>query len=286
MLEKIYEWELQARTGSVGPKHRDFLLSLLAELQKSFLNIYADHPLRRIVAFDSRRDDEYMPAYEEALEKRRLLNLTVQLLKDVYTLTPWVKQSDTSILREQFLQETREKAKKGDSRALYKLGLHYASGTEDIPPDFKRARQCFQQAAASGYAPAISRLGDLYYTGDGVNQNDEHALQWYEKAAGQGFHMAMMQAGRMYYLGRGTQQDFTRARDYFYHVAMTRENFFMVQRYNSLARQYMGQLYERGEGVPQNLQEARHWYRLAADDTRNKGIDARLERLAPFPLRL
>lgn len=67
---------------------------------------------------------------------------------------------------------------------------------------------------------------------------------------------------------------------------MTLENFFMVQRYNSLARQYMGQLCERGEGVTQNRNEAQQWYRLAADDTRNKGINARLERLDPFPLRI
>ena len=175
-------------------------------------------------------------------------------------------------------------AKMGDSKALYKVGLHYASGTEDKPPDFTRARQCFQQAAASGYAPAISRLGDLYYAGDGVQQNDKQALKWYEKAAQQGFHMAMMQAGRMYYLGRGTKQDYNKAMTLFYNVATTREEFFMVLRYNSLARQYMGQMYERGEGVPQDFSKAIYWYQLAAEETRNKEINARLERLEKYQL--
>lgn len=286
MLEQIYAWEEQGRKGTVGTEHRDFLLSLVAELQESFLNIYDNHPLRRIAAFDSRRDDEYMPAYEETIEKRRLLNLAVCLLKDLYELTPLVKQPDKSILQDEFLLATKAKAQTGDSKALYELGLHYACGTQDELPDFAKAREYFQRAAVAGYVPALSRLGDLYYVGDGVSQDDRQALQWYEKAAKQGFHMAMMQAGRMYYLGRGIQQDFTRAREYFYHVAMTLENFFMVQRYNSLARQYMGQLCERGEGVTQNRNEAQQWYRLAADDTRNKGINARLERLDPFPLRI
>ena len=286
MLEKIYAWEEQVRKGTVGTEHRDFLLSLVAELQESFLNIYDNHPLRRIAAFDSRRDDEYMPAYEETIENRRLLNLAVCLLKELYELTPLVKQPDKSILQDEFLLATKAKAQTGDGKALYELGLHYACGTQDEPSDFTKVREYFQRSAAAGYVPAMSRLGDLYYLGDGVSQDDQQALQWYEKAAKHGFHMAMMQAGRMYYLGRGTQQDFTRAREYFYNVAMTLENFFMVQRYNSLARQYMGQMYERGEGVPKNINEARHWYRLAADDTRNKGINARLERLDPFPLRI
>lgn len=286
MVEQIYAWEEQARKGAVGTEHRDFLLSLMEELQASFLNIYANHPLRRIAAFDSRRDDEYMPAYEETLEKRRLLNLALCLLQELYELTPMVKLSDISILQNEFLLAAKAKARKGDSKALYELGMHYACGTQDRPQDFTKVREYFQRSAAAGYVPAMSRLGDLYYLGDGVSQDDQQALQWYEKAAKHGFHMAMMQAGRMYYLGRGTQQDFTKARAYFFNVAMTRENFFMVERYNSLARQYMGQIYERGEGVQKNINEARHWYRLAADDARNKGIDARLERLDPFPLRI
>ena len=284
MLEKIYAWEEQVRKGTVGTEHRDFLLSLVAELQESFLNIYDNHPLRRIAAFDSRRDDEYMPAYEETIENRRLLNLAVCLLKELYELTPLVKQPDKSILQDEFLLATKAKAQTGDGKALYELGLHYACGTQDEPSDFTKVREYFQRAAAAGYVPALSRLGDLYYAGDGVQQNDKQALKWYEKAAQQGFHMAMMQAGRMYYLGRGTKQDYNKAMTLFYNVATTREEFFMVLRYNSLARQYMGQMYERGEGVPQDFSKAIYWYQLAAEETRNKEINARLERLEKYQL--
>ena len=118
MIEESYAWEMKVRTDAAGPEHRAYLLSLLADVQGSFVNIYDDHPLRRIVAFDSRRDDEYMPAYEEALERRRLLNLVVWTLREQYDLTPMVKQPAPSILQGEFLLATKAEAQSGDSKAL------------------------------------------------------------------------------------------------------------------------------------------------------------------------
>ena len=163
----------------------------------------------------------------------------------------------------------RRAAEQGSITAMHDLGTIYANGSRDTPQDFIASREWFGKAAERGYAPSMSRLGDLFYVGDGVEQDDEQAFQWYEKAAAQGFHMAMMQMGRMYYMGRGTKQDFTKAFDCFMNVATTREDFFLVLRYNTVARQYVARMYERGEGVDRDMAEAFRWYQLAAEDHRN-----------------
>lgn len=279
MVEQLYEWEDKIQNGENSPEQRTYLLNLLGKLQECSLNIYDNHSLRRIAAFESRRDDEYMPQYEFVMEKRRLRNRIAHILQERYNLYILPHKAEKSICDAQTVEELQSRAAMGDEKALYDLGLHMACGSEEAPADFGKARVYFRQSAALGYTPAMSRIGDLYYNGDGIEQDDELALQWYEKAARQGFHMAMMQAGRMYYLGRGTGQDFGQAMDLFYEVATVRENFFMVRRYNSLARQYVGQMYERGEGVPQDVEEALHWYRLAAEDERNHEAAVRVHDL-------
>ena len=160
-------------------------------------------------------------------------------------------------------------AEKGYVLAMYDLGKIYANGKKDIPQDFAISREWIGKAAENGYAPAMSRLGDFFYVGDGAEQDDEQAFRWYAKAAEQGFHMAMIQMGRMYYMGRGTKQDFTKAFDCFMDVAASREHFFLVKRYNTVARQYIARMYERGEGVEKDMAEAFRWYQLAAEDHRN-----------------
>jgi uncharacterized protein len=42
------------------------------------------------------------------------------------------------------------------------------------------------KAAAQGFVPAFSFVGDAYANGDGVKQDREKALQWFMKAAEQG----------------------------------------------------------------------------------------------------
>ena len=279
MIEQLYEWEGKIRNEDNSLRQRNILLNLLEKLQTGNLNIYDNHSLRRIAAFESRRDDEYMPQYELVMEKRRLRNRIVRVLQEQYNLYILPDNKGKSVCDARTVEELQSRAAMGDEKALYDLGLHMACGSKDKPADLVKAGGYFRQSAALGYAPAMSRIGDLYYNGDGLVQDDELALQWYEKAVRQDFHMAMMQAGRMYYLGRGTRQDFCRAMDLFYAVATVRENFFMVRRYNSLARQYVGQMYERGEGVPQDMEEALHWYRLATEDERNHEAATRVHDL-------
>lgn len=163
----------------------------------------------------------------------------------------------------------RESAEAGNVCAMMDFGLKYCNGLNGQPPDYQSALAWFRRAADMDVPAAMSRIGDMYYVGDGVPQDDAEAFHWYEKAAAKGFHMAIVQLGRMYYLGRGVSQDFQKAYHAFHEVATSPENFFLVRRYNSVARQYLGKMYAQGAGVPMDETESIFWYELAAEDHRN-----------------
>ena len=50
-------------------------------------------------------------------------------------------------------------------------------------------------------------LGDLYYNGRGVPQNDIEAVKWYRLAAEQDFELGQLLLGHMYNHGRGVPQN-------------------------------------------------------------------------------
>ncbi|MEQ9918630.1 tetratricopeptide repeat protein [Pectobacterium aroidearum] len=56
-----------------------------------------------------------------------------------------------------------------------------------------------QQLANQGNADAQLELGDRYYDGNGVEENDEQAKAWYMKAAEQGNADAQYEIGAMYF---------------------------------------------------------------------------------------
>ena len=64
-------WETEKGATPETSDLPDFLAEIL---RNECLDIYSTHPLLRIKAFGSRREDEYLPLYERALEFRRLKN--------------------------------------------------------------------------------------------------------------------------------------------------------------------------------------------------------------------
>ena len=61
-----------------------------------------------------------------------------------------------------------------------------------------------EKSANQGNAEAQLFLGKLYYTGDGVVEDDWEALIWLEKSAELGEAEAQFLTGTMYYFGQGT----------------------------------------------------------------------------------
>ncbi len=112
-----------------------------------------------------------------------------------------------------------------------------------------------RSAAEAGYAPAQYRLGKLYESGTGVEEDLVAARQWTERAANAGNRKAMHNLGVMYAEGRGAEQDMQTAAQWFEQAAL----------HGAADSQFnLGILYEQGRGLPRSLPDAYAWYRIAA----------------------
>ena len=80
------------------------------------------------------------------------------------------------------------------------LSLSAMALAQDFSPDEIAA---YRAAAERGEAWAQFNLGNMYYNGEGVPQDDATAVMWYTKAAEQGNAAAQSNLGNMYYNGEG-----------------------------------------------------------------------------------
>ena len=94
----------------------------------------------------------------------------------------------------------------GDATAQFDLGDRYFTG-EGVPQDNGEAIRWFRLAADQSHARAQASLGFMYATGEGVPQDDGEAARWYRLAADQGYAAAQYSLGNMYRNGRGVPQD-------------------------------------------------------------------------------
>ena len=147
-------------------------------------------------------------------------------------------------------------------RTFWLAILLFAAGVAlpgaEAPSDAK-ARKIFLEAKAkaeAGDAVAQSILGDCYYFGEGVREDEAEAAKWYRKAADQGDVRAQFSLGVMYAKGRGVPKDEAEAMKWYRQAA--------DQGY-AQAQVNLGQMYANGEGVPKDEGEALKWNRKAAD---------------------
>ena len=79
----------------------------------------------------------------------------------------------------------KKKAKTDDKVAQYNLAeLHLQYG------QFQEALGWYKKSAKQGYAPAQSRLGQMYLEGIHVKQDVQKAIYWYQQAFDQGLDVA------------------------------------------------------------------------------------------------
>ena len=103
-------------------------------------------------------------------------------------------------------------------------------------------------------AEAQSKLGWMYATGNGVQQDDTEAVKWYRKAAEQGDADAQFNLGNKYRYGDGVPKDFAEAAKWFRKAAYQGKD---------VAQLYLGWRYYNGEGVPKDLVQAHVWWNIA-----------------------
>ncbi|MEO1252737.1 MAG: hypothetical protein AAFW81_10370 [Pseudomonadota bacterium] len=145
-----------------------------------------------------------------------------------------------------------------DPRQLYQdasLGLSTAQTDGEIAVAIDK----LEQAALLGHPPAQLQLGELYKSGQGVEQDLSDARMWYRRAANGGNVLAMHRVGVMTARGDGGEANTPEAIGWFEQAA---NRGLVDSQYN------LGAIYHpSGEGDASGLQDAGkayYWYALAA----------------------
>jgi len=112
-------------------------------------------------------------------------------------------------------------------------------------------------AAEKGYPIAQYDLGRLYETGEtdsDIVKDEVEALRLYRQAAEAGCTPAFSAVGRFYWAGIAVEKDHARAREWFERGAGQGDPF---------SHRQLAELYETGDGVPQDLEKALFHYAIA-----------------------
>lgn len=162
------------------------------------------------------------------------------------------------------------------------LGLLYIY-SDPANKDYTTAMQWFQKAAGKGHTKSITYIASLYMDGLGVAKDTTVAFSWYKKAADLKDADAMLAVGAMYQLGKNTKADEKAAISWYktaaehgrpkgyYYIG---DLYFQAKLYNTALDWYkqaaydkdvdamlkIAQLYEEGNGVIKDIDEAISWY--------------------------
>ncbi len=153
------------------------------------------------------------------------------------------------------LEQLKPLAQLGNAEAQVYLGEMYYYGY-GIAQNDNQAVYWYRKAAEQGHANGQYNLGWMYRKGRGVAQNDSQAVYWYRKAAEQGHTDGQTNLGFMYENGKGVRQDDSQA-IYWYRKA--------AKQGYAVGQNNLGDMYSDGKGVEQNHGRAIFWYRKAAE---------------------
>ncbi len=170
--------------------------------------------------------------------------------------------------------QLQAQAQAGDPDAQLNLGRAYEDGN-GLPQSDQQAVKWYRVAAEQGNAIAQNNLGLMFRSGRGVEQNKQEAVRWYRKAARQKSPAAMFNLGASYYNGDGVGIDDTTAFAWFLlaqHLgnkpateAVNRMDE-EAKRFQTGAFEKIGDMYQKGEELPQSPSDAVIWYRQAAEN--------------------
>jgi uncharacterized protein len=161
--------------------------------------------------------------------------------------------------------ETKLKAENGDAKSQARLGYMYSSGT-GVEENAPEAAKWYRKSAEQGNAQAQANLGLMFSNGRGVTRNLAEARRLYHKAADQGLAEAQFKLGFMYADGEGVEIDFREAAKW---IRKAAEQGF------GPGQSLLGFFYLRGNGVEKSNTEAYAWFYLAADNRIASAIKAR-----------
>lgn len=137
----------------------------------------------------------------------------------------------------------------------YRIGKMYASGfgTEQ---NNEQAAYWFFQASEANHKYAQYSLAGLYHRGQGVEQNDMRAFSLYRSSAEQGNPYASLELAKMYRDGVYFEKDIDQAMKWFRSSA---------ELGNAYAAYQMGQLLLFGEGGSKDVGTAMKWLKMSSE---------------------
>ncbi len=180
------------------------------------------------------------------------------------------------------------------AEAAYNLGIAYQTGT-GVTKDLPLAVKTYQRSAAMGNAKAQRNLGLMYSAGIGIEQNYQKAFQFFTDSANAGETASQYNLGIMYLQGTGTERNTKQARQWLSKAANNGDSNaqmtlgVLLQEtdinaslhwYNQAAEQNnpyalynLAIMYWQGEQLPQDLERAGYFARLANQQGHEKSAE-------------
>lgn len=109
--------------------------------------------------------------------------------------------------REKAIYWYKKAAESNDPISKYYLATVYHWMLPKDQQDYKKALALYSEAFDKGVAEAADNIGNMYKSGQGVEQSDTAAFEWYEKGAAAGSPWAMFDLYKAYSDGKGTVKD-------------------------------------------------------------------------------
>jgi len=174
----------------------------------------------------------------------------------------------------------KHSAEAGDVEAQYRLARIYDDG-DGVKRDVGKAISWYRRAAESGQLEAQMELGEKYRTGTGVERNLDEAEKWYSLAVAQGHPQAKGLLEKTRRVKEQKEGQAAWARKEAAHLAAEDHRQLAVVKQDAQerivesliktaqsgdadAQHQLAWLYQRGNGVPQDTNQAIKWFSGAA----------------------
>ena len=167
------------------------------------------------------------------------------------SLADWVGWSEAGTIRDMLVEGVKFEKL---AYAQNVIGDRFYNGV-GVPEDDEEAIKWFRLAAAQGDAAAQKNLGWMYYYGYGVPKNAFKAVNWFRLSAVSGNPDGEFGLAVMYEEGAGIREDDAQAINWYTLAA---------KQGHSYAQNNLGVMYAAGDGVVEDDVMAVKWYRAAA----------------------
>lgn len=158
-----------------------------------------------------------------------------------------------------FLQKAYER---GISPAAYELAQLYKNGCQNVAIDLLKTIEWLEKAAAQNNLRALNELGEMYFYGNGIWQDEFKAYNLWLKAASLGDAAAQRRVGVCHEVGAGCSKD---------SGEMFRWYKSAAEKGDPVAQFKLGDCYQNGRGTDADIKEAFVWFEKAAQNGQADG---------------